>query len=176
MGGSFSKMLFTDFFSTLRSFLDIVICTIRRTGKFIKTITTWLVNLGWLFKITSSTLKPFNKIISNFMLTIHFLLLPFKPQQLIKCKLVLSTYSQLCVVQYGEIGRWSLVGVRVCLTINSPNTGHIFCSGQVVRIKVGIFGALHLVTWHSLQGKCTEKSQGSSPVYVHTVAFTWLSV
>ena len=41
--------------------------------------------------------------------------LPFKPQQLIKDKLLLSLYSQLCVVQYGEIGRWSLTWVKVKL-------------------------------------------------------------
>ena len=29
----------------------------------------------------------------------------FKPQQLIKAKLLLTIYSQLCVVQYGEFGR-----------------------------------------------------------------------
>ena len=42
---------------------------------------------------------------------------------------LLSIYRQLCVVQYGE------------LTINSPNTVHTFCSGQVGRIKIQIFGA-----------------------------------
>ena len=63
-------------------------------------------------------------------------------QQLIKCKLLFSIYSQLGVVQYGEFGRWSLVGVKVCLTTNSPNTFHTFCSGQVGRIKIKIFGAL----------------------------------
>ena len=46
------------------------------------------------------------------------------------------------VVQYGEFGRWSLVGVKVCLTTNSPNTVHTFCSGLLGRIKVEIFGAL----------------------------------
>ena len=52
---------------------------------------------------------------------------------------------QLCLVQYGEFGRWSLVGVKVCLTTNSPNTVHTFCSGQVGRIKVWIFWALKRV-------------------------------
>ena len=56
-----------------------------------------------------------------------------------KCRLLLSIYSQLCVLQYGEFGR-SLVGVKVSLTTNSPNAVHTFCSGQVRRIKVRIFG------------------------------------
>ena len=30
---------------------------------------------------------------------------PFKPQKLINHKLLLSIYSQLCVVQYGEFDR-----------------------------------------------------------------------
>ena len=62
-------------------------------------------------------------------------------QQLIKCKCLLSFYSQLYVVKYGEFGRWSLIGVNVCLTTNSPNTVHTFCLGQVGRIKVKIYGA-----------------------------------
>ena len=57
-------------------------------------------------------------------------------------KLLLSIYCQLCVVQYGEFGRLSLVWGKVCPTTNSPNTSHTLCSGQVRRIKVGIFGDL----------------------------------
>ena len=64
-----------------------------------------------------------------------FLSYPYKAQQPIKYKLLLSMYSQIYVVQYGEFGRWSLVGVKVCLTTNSPNTVHTFCSGQVGRIE-----------------------------------------
>ena len=56
---------------------------------------------------------------------------PFKPQQLMECKLLLSIYSQLCVEQYGEIGRWSLVGVKVCLTTNSHNTFIHFVQGRL---------------------------------------------
>ena len=41
-------------------------------------------------------------VIPKFLTTIAY---PFKPQQLIKCKLLLSIYSQLCVVQYGEFSR-----------------------------------------------------------------------
>ena len=44
--------------------------------------------------------------------------------------------------QYGEFGRWSLVGIKVCLTTTSPNTVHTFYSGQVGRIEVRIFWAL----------------------------------
>ena len=33
-----------------------------------------------------------------------------------------------------------LLGLKVCITTNSPNTVHTFCSGQVGRIKVRIFG------------------------------------
>ena len=40
-----------------------------------------------------------------------------------------------------EFVRWSLVGVKVCLTTNSPNTVHTLCSEQVGRIKVKIFVA-----------------------------------
>ena len=32
------------------------------------------------------------------------------------------------------------VEVKVCLTTNSPNTVHTFCSGQAVKIKVWKFG------------------------------------
>ena len=42
------------------------------------------------------------------------------------------------MVQYGEFGRGSLVGVKDCLTTNSPNTVHTFCSEQVGRIKIRI--------------------------------------
>lgn len=59
-------------------------------------------------------------------------LLISKPQQSIKRKILLSIYSQLCVVLYGEFGVWSLVGVQVCLTASSLNTIHTFCSGQVL--------------------------------------------
>ena len=71
--------------------------------------------------------------------------------QLIKCKPLLSIYSQLCAVQYGEFGRWSLVGVEVCQTTNSPKTVHTFCSEQVGRIELRIFGASgvkrHWLVW-----------------------------
>ena len=63
----------------------------------------------------------------------------------LKVNLLLSMYIQLCVVQYGEFGRWSLVGVKFCLTTDSPNTVDTFCSGQVGRIKVRIFGALGII-------------------------------
>ena len=53
-----------------------------------------------------------------------------------------------CVIQYGEFVRWSLIGVKVCLTTNSPNTVHRFCSGQVGRIKVWIFGAWRVNNVH----------------------------
>ena len=33
------------------------------------------------------------------------------------------------MVHYGQFSRWSIVGDKVCLTTNSPNTVHIFCSG-----------------------------------------------
>ena len=56
----------------------------------------------------------------------------------IKGNLLLSIYSQLCVVRYGEFDRWFLVGLKVCLTTNSSNTVHTFCSGQVERIRVRI--------------------------------------
>ena len=69
----------------------------------------------------------------------------------IKGKLLLSIYSQLCVLQYGEFGRSSLVGVKVCLTTNSSNTVHTFCSWQVGRIKVRIFrGEKHLMSYKQL--------------------------
>ena len=43
-----------------------------------------------------------------------------KDSTVIRRKLLLSIYRQLCVVQYGEIGRWSLVWVA----INSSNVNH----------------------------------------------------
>ena len=39
----------------------------------------------------------------------------------IKGSLLLSIYEQLWVVQYGEIGRWSLVGIRVGESLSSSN-------------------------------------------------------
>ena len=58
------------------------------------------------------------------------------------------------MVQYGENGR-SLIGVKVCLTTNSPNTVHRFCSGQVGRIKVRIFGA---------RVNCSHRISRSQPI------------
>ena len=64
-----------------------------------------------------------------------------KPQQPIKCKLLISIYSQLCEVQYGEIGRWSLVWVKVCLTTNSPSTVYTFSLRQVDgELRAGYWG------------------------------------
>ena len=57
-------------------------------------------------------------------------------QQLIKCKLLPSICSQLYVVWYGEIGSWTLVWFKVCLTTDSPSIVPTFCSGQVGRINV----------------------------------------
>ena len=57
-------------------------------------------------------------------------------QQLIKCKLLPSICSQLYVVRYGEIGSWTLVWFKVCLTTDSPSIVPTFCSGQVGRINV----------------------------------------
>ena len=56
---------------------------------------------------------------------------------MIKGKLLLSSYDQLWAVQYGEIGRWSLVEAK---TGNSLNIIHIFSLQWVGRIKVKIFG------------------------------------
>ena len=75
------------------------------------------------------------------------------------CKLLLSIYNQLCVVQYGEFGRWFLVGAKVCLTINSLYAVYTFCSGQVGRIKVKIFGDERLKMHH--QGFLLETSKGT---------------
>ena len=49
--------------------------------------------------------------------------------QPIKCKLLLSVYSQLCVVQYEESGRWSLIWVKVCLNYQFPK----HCSQTLFR-------------------------------------------
>ena len=59
----------------------------------------------------------------------------------IKDKLLLSIYSQLCVVHFGEIGRRSLASVQVVQLSISPNTLHTLCLVQVGRVKVMIFGA-----------------------------------
>ena len=59
----------------------------------------------------------------------------------IKDKLLLSIYSQLCVVHFGEIGRRSLAWVQVVQLSISPNTLHTLCLVQVGRVKVMIFGA-----------------------------------
>ena len=95
--------------------------------------------------------------------------------QPIKCKLLLSIYSQLCVVQYGEFGRWSLVRVKVCQSTNSPNTVHIFCSEQVGRIKVGIFGvSLRWMSygshWTVIDGRPSQAKESVLLLYrvVHT--------
>ena len=55
-------------------------------------------------------------------------------QQLIKCKLLSSIYSQLCVVQYGEFGKWSVLGVIIT---NSPNTVHTFFQGRLGEFRSG---------------------------------------
>ena len=57
--------------------------------------------------------------------------------RVIRGKLLLSIHRQLYAVQYGENDRSSLLAlVQVGQTINSPNTTHTFCSGQLGRIRV----------------------------------------
>ena len=74
------------------------------------------------------------------MFSCHLLAPPVYPNSpAIKCKLLLSIYRQLCVIQYGEIGRW---WVKDCQANNSHNILHTFCLKQVGRIKVGIFSFL----------------------------------
>ena len=51
-----------------------------------------------------------------------------------------SPFKFLAVMnsKYREIGRWSLVDtidIRACQSLNSPDTTHIFCLGQVGRIR-----------------------------------------
>ena len=60
----------------------------------------------------------------------------------IKEKLLLSIDSQLCVVQYGEFGRWSLAWVKVCY----PNILHTLCLAQVGGIGNDTWG-LKGETW-----------------------------
>ena len=43
------------------------------------------------------------------------------------------------VVQYGEIGKWSLVWIKVSETTNSPNTIHTICLRMLGGIKIKIF-------------------------------------
>ena len=74
----------------------------------------------------------------------------YGPKQPIKCKLLLSIYSQLCLVEYGVFGRWSHVGVKICLTINSPNTVDTFCLGRLGELRSGYSG---------LKGLTQTKSQ-----------------
>ena len=68
------------------------------------------------------------------------LLNPFSPKKRSNANFSFQFIAS-CVVQYREIGRLSLVWVKVCQTINSPKTLHTFCSGKVGRIKVRIFVA-----------------------------------
>ena len=101
----------------------------------LKILTLWKYYMFSKFYIFIIIIMEFKKILT------HIKSWRKMHQQLIKSKLLLSVYSQLWVVQYGEFSRWCLVGVEVCQTTNSPNTVHIFCSGQVGRIKVLIYKA-----------------------------------
>ena len=67
------------------------------------------------------------------------LLTSIKPQHSIKWRLLLSIYSQLSVEQYGEIGDWSLVWIKVGETINSPNAISTICLGLLGRSRIKIF-------------------------------------
>ena len=100
--------------------------------------------------------------------------LTLKPQRSIKDKLLLPISSQQCVVQYGEFGRWSLVGHKVSLTINSPNTVHTFCSGQG-RAKCYMMEEMW-ESWMSVQSVQTTFDQdwnGFIWSFVNFTMFVW---
>ena len=63
---------------------------------------------------------------------------------MIKGNLLLSSYEQLWVVEYGEIGRWSLVGVKVCYPRTSPNIIHRFFINIFEWLQV-MFSTMHSV-------------------------------
>ena len=44
------------------------------------------------------------------------------------------------MVQYGEFVRWSLVGVKVCLSTNSPSTIPTFIQGRLGELRSGYLG------------------------------------
>ena len=79
--------------------------------------------------------KPITGLPCNAILIVNSLPVPF-------CRTGVSQATCCSVKSHHVSCRWSLVGVKVCLTTNSPNTVHTFCSGQDGRIKVKIFGAL----------------------------------
>ena len=58
--------------------------------------------------------------------------------------------TSICVEQYWEIGRWSLVWIKVGETINSPNAIHTIFLGQVGRIKIKIFGVQRVKSYKQL--------------------------
>ena len=51
-----------------------------------------------------------------------------------------SPSSEQSSVKDSVICLASLVGVKVCVTANSPNTVHTFCSEQAGRSEIRIFG------------------------------------
>ena len=55
------------------------------------------VQVAWLVVVKEEVISE-HYCMSSFV----FQMLLSGPQQLIKCKLLLSVYSQLCVVEYGE--------------------------------------------------------------------------
>ena len=73
----------------------------------------------------------------------NWTLCPVSPME-IKGKLLLWTSSQLCAVQYGETGRWSLVGKLIKLPV-LPTPFKLFCLEWVGRAKVHIF---RINGWH----------------------------
>ena len=81
------------------------------------------------------SVQPF----SNKSHEVEPLLTSIKPQHSIKGRLLLSIYSQLSVEQYGEIGDWSLVWIKVGETINSPNATSTICLGLLGRSRIKIF-------------------------------------
>ena len=92
----------------------------------------------WVWR---TELKPILQYYNNEPHTIrsmcNWTLCPVSPME-IKGKLLLWTSSQLCAVQYGETGRWSLVGKLIKLPV-LPTPFKLFCLEWVGRAKVHIF-------------------------------------
>ena len=69
-----------------------------------------------------------------------------------QCRWSKANFSFQFMVQYGEIGRWSLAWNKVDKTINSPNAIHTICLGQLGELR-----SRYLVFKGSSKRKSDEK-------------------
>ena len=87
-----------------------------------------------------STWLPAQNVNNLFIYLLRLQKIYLKPQALLSNQRQNSPFNLWpFVVQYGEIGKWSLVWIKVSETTNSPNTIHTICLRMLGGIKIKIF-------------------------------------